>query len=129
MTQKIIQSAKRIDGSSNEILQLGRLDIVRDWGWAPDYVEAMWLMLQQEKPQDFLIATGESFALQDFVSAAFEHLGLNWVDHVQQSDQLFRPTDIAVSAANSSKARQELAWVPKFNMLGVVKNMIEEQLY
>jgi GDPmannose 4,6-dehydratase len=129
VTQKIIQSAKRIAAGSKEILQLGRLDIVRDWGWAPDYVEAMWLMLQQETPQDFLIATGESFALQDFVAASFEQLGLNWLDHVQQSEQLFRPTDIAVSAANSTKAREELGWSPKFNMHGVVKNMIKEQLY
>lgn len=129
VTQKIIQSAKRIAAGSKEILELGRLDIVRDWGWAPDYVEAMWLMLQQEIPQDFLIATGESFALQDFVSATFEHLGLHWVDHVRQSNQLFRPTDIAVSAANSSKARHVLSWLPKFNMHGVVKNMIEEKLY
>jgi GDPmannose 4,6-dehydratase len=129
VTQKIIQSAKRIAVGSKEILELGRLDIVRDWGWAPDYVEAMWLMLQQETPQDFLIATGESFSLQDFVSVTFEHLGLSWADHVRQSNQLFRPTDIAVSAANSFKARQELGWLPKFNMHGVVKNMIEEKLY
>jgi GDPmannose 4,6-dehydratase len=129
VTQKIIQSAKRIAAGSKEILELGRLDIVRDWGWAPDYVEAMWLMLQQKTPQDFLIATGESFALQDFVSVSFEHVGLNWLDHVQQSEQLFRPTDIAVSAANSTKAREELGWSPKFNMHGVVKNMIKEQLY
>lgn len=129
VTQKIIKSAKRIAAGSKEILELGRLDIVRDWGWAPDYVEAMWLMLQRETPQDFLIATGESFALQDFVSATFEHLGLNWADHVRQSNRLFRPTDIAVSAANSSKARLELGWLPKFNMHGVVKNMIEEKLY
>jgi GDPmannose 4,6-dehydratase len=129
VTQKIIQSAKRIAAGSGEILELGRLDIVRDWGWAPDYVEAMWLMLQQETPQDFLIATGESFSLQDFVSASFENLGLNWADHIRQSDQLLRPTDIAVSRANSSKALQELGWAPKFNMHGVVRNMIKEKLF
>jgi GDPmannose 4,6-dehydratase len=113
VTQKIIQAAKRIAAGSSEVLELGRLDIVRDWGWAPDYVEAMWLMLQQDKPEDYLIATGESYALEDFVYASFNNVALNWKDHVRQSGQLYRPTDIGISCADPSKAQKGLGWKHK----------------
>ncbi len=89
VTQKIISTAKRIADGSPEKLYLGRLDIGRDWGWAPEYVDAMWRMLQQDTPDDYVIATGETNLLEEFVSHAFSLLGLNWRDHVEQSREFF----------------------------------------
>jgi GDPmannose 4,6-dehydratase len=126
VTQKIIQAAKRIAAGSSEVLELGRLDIVRDWGWAPDYVEAMWKMLQQDHPKDFLIATGESYSLQEFVSVAFAKVGLNWQKYVRQSDRFYRPTDISVSCADPSEARRSLGWTASHNMDGVISNMFKQ---
>jgi len=125
VTQKIIATAKRIAVGSDETLVLGRTDIARDWGWAPEYVEAMWLMLQQDQPEDFVIATGESSSLLDFVSHAFSALRLNWRDHVQQSEAFFRPTDLMISRANPTKAQQKLGWKASMLMPEVVKSMIE----
>ncbi|QWE10855.1 GDP-mannose 4,6-dehydratase [Polynucleobacter sp. es-EL-1] len=110
VTQKIIRAVKRIAQGSDEKLELGRLDIARDWGWAPEYVEAMWLMLQQEAPQDFVIATGTTMTLEDFVKTAFEQVKLNWRDHVVQDPSLFRPTDLAIGNADPSSALRELGW-------------------
>lgn len=128
VTQKIVQGAKRIAAGSKEILELGRLDIVRDWGWAAEYVEPMWLMLQQDCPDDYLISTGHSRSLKDFANVAFSTLGLNWKEHVRQSEQLFRPTDILQSYTNPSKAREKLGWEAKTTMESVVVKMIEEDL-
>lgn len=128
VTQKIIQSAKRIAAGSKETLELGRLDIARDWGWAPEYVEAMWLMLQQPVPSDYVIATGKSYTLQDFVQAAFSARSLDWREHVVQSPELIRPTDIALSAADPSRARERLGWSAKTDMHGVVKRMLHGSL-
>ena len=128
VTQKIIQAAKRIAAGSHESLELGRLDIVRDWGWAPDYVEAMWLMLQKNHPEDYIIATGKSYSLQDFVETAFAKVGLNWANHIHQSAQFFRPSDIGVSSADPTKAKVQLGWSAKVNMHGVVANMIDDVL-
>ena len=97
VTQKIISSALRISKGSKETLELGRLDISRDWGWAPEYVKAMWLMLQQDRPNDYVIATGETNTLESFVAETFSELGMNWKDHVQQDDSLMRPTDLLIS--------------------------------
>jgi GDPmannose 4,6-dehydratase len=123
VTQKIIQSAKRIAAGSDERLVLGRLDIKRDWGWAPEYVEAMWRMLQQDKPEDFVIATGESNSLADFVAAAFEVNGLEWEKHVDISSAFYRPTDIDRSLGNPSKAAEVLGWRASNHMRDVVKMM------
>lgn len=125
VTQKIVSTAKRIADGSDEKLVLGRLDISRDWGWAPEYVEAMWKMLQLDEPHDFVIATGESNRLEDFVAYAFELLGLNWRDHVTQSPEFFRPTDLKYGQANPSKATRELAWSAKHRMREVVSMMLE----
>jgi GDPmannose 4,6-dehydratase len=129
VTQKIIQAAKRIAAGSDEILELGRIDIVRDWGWAPDYVEAMWKMLQQDKPQDYVIATGKSFSLQEFVTAAFTEVGLDWQNHVRQSDKFYRPTDISVSCADPSEAQKTLGWTAGHNMHDVVSSMLQETIF
>ena len=125
VTQKIVRAVKRIAQGSTEKLKLGRLDIARDWGWAPEYVEAMWLMLQQEKPQDFVIATGVTMSLEDFVQAAFEQAGLNWRGYVEQDPALFRPTDLAVGRADPTKAYRELGWKATTTGVAVVNKMYE----
>jgi GDPmannose 4,6-dehydratase len=125
VTQKIIRAVKRIAQGSNEKLKLGRLDIARDWGWAPEYVEAMWLMLQQERPQDFVIATGITISLEEFVQAAFEEAGLHWLDHVIQDLSLFRPTDLAIGRADPSKAEKMLHWQASICGIDVVKKMYQ----
>jgi GDPmannose 4,6-dehydratase len=126
VTQKIVSTAKRIASGSREKLVLGRLDISRDWGWAPEYVEAMWRMLQQDEPKDYVIATGESNRLEDFVSHAFGLFGLDWHEHVTQSPEFFRPTDLQFGQADPSKAARELGWSAKYRMRDVVAKMIEE---
>lgn len=123
VTKKIINAAKRIAEGSKEKLKLGRLDIARDWGWAPEYVEAMWLMLQQEKAMDFVVATGQTNTLEDFVSEAFKIHQLNWKDHVIQDKELYRPSEILVSKADPSKAGKILGWKAKSKMSDVVRQM------
>lgn len=125
VTQKIIRAVKRISQGSSEKLKLGRLDIARDWGWASEYVEAMWLMLQQDKPQDFVIATGVTITLEDFVKSAFDQAGLNWKNHVIQDPALFRPADLVIGCADPSKAHQTLDWKALITGAGVVKKMYE----
>lgn len=110
VTQKIVRAARKIANGSGEKLVLGRLDIIRDWGWAPDYVEAMWLMLQQTIPNDFVIATGESYSLEHFVSEVFNYFGLNWKEYVIQDSKYFRPSELLMSHADPSKAFHELNW-------------------
>ncbi len=125
VTKKIILAACRIAQGSKEMLTLGRLDIVRDWGWAPEYVEAMWLMLQQEAPDDYIVATGEANSLEDFVSQAFTSVGLDWRKYVKSNSALFRPTDLAWSQGCADKAFHKLGWQAKLKMRDVVGRMIE----
>lgn len=126
VTQKIIGTAKRIAAGSMEKLTLGRLDISRDWGAAPEYVDAMWRMLQSDKPEDFVIATGETHTLEAFVSEAFAVLNLDWRDYVEQSAEFFRPTDLLVSRADASKAQRVLGWTASSKMKDVVRTMISD---
>jgi len=125
VTQKVIATACRIAGGSSETLHLGNVEISRDWGWAPEYVVAMWLMLQQEKPEDFVIATGQSFTLMEFVAEAFECLGLNWQEHVQLDNGLLRPSEIMYGCGSPQKAARTLGWKPQYGMKDVVRLMIE----
>jgi len=127
VTQKIIAAARRIAAGSSETLRLGRLDIARDWGWAAEYVEAMWLMLQQDRPQDFVVATGRSFTLEAFVEAAFAHFALDWRQHVVQDEKLFRPTDIQLSRANPAKAKRVLGWEARTSGADVVRQMLSDE--
>jgi len=99
-----------IAAGSGETLTLGRLDISRDWGWAPEYVDAMWRMLQLVKPEDFVIATGVTITLEEFVAHSFKVLDLDWKQHVVQDQSFFRPTDILVSSADASKAVVKLSF-------------------
>lgn len=124
VTRKIVSAACRIAAGSPEKLSLGRLDIVRDWGWAPEYVRAMWLMMQQREPDDYIIATGEANSLQEFVGTVFEAVGLDWRKHVDSDPTLFRPTDIAWSQGNPEKAARELGWKPAFRMRDVAKSLV-----
>jgi len=125
VTKKIISAAYRIAQGSSEKLTLGRLDIVRDWGWAPEYVDAMWSMMQQDTADDYIVATGEANSLQDFVAEAFAAVGLNWCDYVNIDHALFRPTDLARSQGCADKAFHKLGWQAKFKMRDVVRTMIE----
>jgi len=124
VTQKIVKAACRIAAGSTETLHLGNLDIYRDWGWAPEYVDAMARMLQQDSPQDFVIATGETHALADFVAEAFKTLGLDWRDHVVSDPALMRPTDMRVSRANPALAAEKLGWQASMHMHDVVRAMV-----
>ncbi|WP_313057813.1 GDP-mannose 4,6-dehydratase [Pseudomonas rhodesiae] len=124
VTQKIISTARRIASGSTEKLKLGRLDISRDWGWAPEYVEAMWLMLQQDVPEDYVIATGITVTLQDFVAEVFRCLALDWKDHVVVDAEFLRPTDLLVSRADPSKAERQLGWKARYKVADVVKGML-----
>lgn len=124
VTQKIVQAAKRISQGSREKLLLGRLDIRRDWGWAPEYVEAMWRILQLENPEDFVIATGKTSKLEDFVALAFASVGLEWKDHVMQSEEFIRPTDLTVSRGDPSKAKIKLGWQAKITLQQIVDKMV-----
>ena len=123
VTQKIITTAHRIATGSQERLQLGNTSIQRDWGWAPEYVEAMWLMLQQDNPQDFVIATGETNSLEDFMAEAFAVFDLDWHDHVDINPTLLRPTDILVGRGNPGKAEKVLGWTAETKMRNVVRKM------
>ncbi|WP_446334353.1 GDP-mannose 4,6-dehydratase [Coleofasciculus sp. G1-WW12-02] len=127
VTQKIVSAVSRIAQGSQEKLYLGNVDIKRDWGWAPEYVEAMYKILQQEEPDDYVIATGESYTLEEFVVAAFDCVGLNWQDYVITDRSLFRPTDLAVSRGNPAKAREKLGWQAQYKMPDIVRMMVEEK--
>ncbi|MCC7202806.1 MAG: GDP-mannose 4,6-dehydratase [Nitrospirae bacterium] len=128
VTRKIVSAAARIASGSREKLCLGNITICRDWGWAPEYVEAMWLMLHQERPEDFVIATGESHSLEEFVETAFGCVRLNWKDHVVTDPSLIRPTEIATGRGNPAKAQRVLHWQAKYRMHDVVKMMMEDEL-
>jgi len=125
VTQKIVQGVKEIAAGRQEKLALGSLDIGRDWGWAPEYVEAMWLMLQQDKPEDFVIATGATMTLMDFVKTAFEQEGLDWQSYVIQDPAFMRPADLLVSRANNQKIRTALGWQPIVTGSKVAQKMFE----
>jgi GDPmannose 4,6-dehydratase len=124
VTQKVVSMAGRIAQGSGEQLCLGNMNIWRDWGWAPEYVVAMYLMLQQEQPADYVIATGESCSLQDFVATAFTAVDLNWHDYVVSDQSLLRPTDLVIGKANPSKAKEKLGWQAKYRMSDVVEMMM-----
>ncbi len=128
VTQKIIAAACRIAQGSKEKLYLGNIDIKRDWGWAPEYVEAMYLMLQQEEADDYAIATGETNKLEDFVAEAFASIGLDWHDHVVTDASLLRPTDLTVSWGNPAKAKEKLGWQAEYKMQDVVHMMMESRM-
>lgn len=123
VTQKIIRTAARIAAGSGEKLVMGNIDIQRDWGWAPEYVEAMWMMLQLEHPQDLIIATGKTVSLEYFVEKAFHFFGLNYKDYLVTNPDFYRPSDIRTGSANPAKANTLLGWRAKTEVEGVIENM------
>jgi GDPmannose 4,6-dehydratase len=124
VTQKIVTGARRIAaGELKGKLRLGNLEIERDWGWAPEFVEAMALMLKQAEPDDYVIATGETRPLKDFVAEAFAAVGLEWQEHVESDPSLLRPTDLRSGRANPAKAAAKLGWRAKWKMNEVVRAM------
>ncbi len=125
VTQKIVQTAARIRAGSRERLKLGNVQIERDWGWAPDYVEAMWRMLNAEKPDDFVIATGRTVSLGYFVERVFQEFGLEVKDHLELDQTLLRPTDILIGRADPSKAKERLGWAHSTDVDGVIAKMCE----
>ena len=127
VTRKVVAAACRIARGSQEKVTLGDLSVKRDWGWAPEYVDAMWRMLQAETVSDFVIATGESHSLQEFVELAFATVKLDWRKHVEFDAELIRPSEIRAGAGNASKAARELGWKPRFRMPDVVRMMIRDE--
>jgi GDPmannose 4,6-dehydratase len=127
VTRKIVAAACRIAQGSRETLSLGNVEIMRDWGWAPEYATAMWHMLQRDQPEDFVIATGVSYKLLEFVDHAFRIVGLDWKTHTQTHPELRRPSDILQSRIDPSKARKELGWQAKYTMPDVIRMMIAEE--
>jgi GDPmannose 4,6-dehydratase len=125
VTRKVVASAVRIAGGAHEKLKLGDLSVERDWGWAPEYVDAMWRMLQQSSPRDYVIATGEVNRLGKFVELAFREVGLDWKDFVETDSTFLRPTDLRRGLGDPSRAEKELGWKATFKMADVVKHMVE----
>jgi len=127
VTRKIIKTACRIAAGSSEKLQLGNISIARDWGFAPEYVDAMWRMLQQDTPCDYVIATGETNTLEYFVVEAFAQLGLDWRNHVTTDPSLLRPSEIMISRGNPGKACRELGWQAQQRMKDIIQIMISAE--
>ena len=128
VSRKISRGAARIKAGFDEFLYLGNLSAQRDWGYAPEYVEAMWLMLQQNTPDDYVIATGETHSVQEFVEEAFKHLGLSWKDHVKIDPRYFRPTEVDLLIGDASKAKKKLGWTPKVKFKELVHMMVDHDL-
>ncbi len=128
VTRKITDSVARIKLGLQQELKLGNLDACRDWGFAGDYVRAMWLMLQQETPDDYVIATGETNTVRDFCRHAFEHVNLNWEDHVQVDPKFFRPADVNALCGNPAKAQRMLEWQPEVSFAELVAMMVDADL-
>lgn len=124
VTRKVISAACRIAAGTGERLRLGNIDIERDWGWAPEYVEAMWLMLQQEIPDDYVIATGKACALREFVAMSFAAVGMEWQEHVDYDDGLRRPNDLAHSVGLATKAEARLGWRARSGLSEIIDRMI-----
>lgn len=128
VTRKITRAATRIKMGLQDKLYLGNLDAKRDWGYAKDYVEAMWLMMQAETSDDYVIATGETHSVKEFVEAAFSYLDLDWEEHVEIDPWYYRPSEVDLLLGDSTKARRELGWEPKVGFQELVRLMVDHDL-
>lgn len=128
VTRKISDGVARIALGLQDELRLGNLDARRDWGWAPDYVEAMWRMLQQDAPDDFVIATGETHSVKEFVEEAFGHAGLDWGKHVVQDERFMRPAEVDLLVGDPSKAGEAMGWEPRVTFVELVRRMVDADL-
>ncbi|MEA2451362.1 MAG: GDPmannose 4,6-dehydratase, partial [Actinomycetota bacterium] len=125
VTRKITRAVARIKAGLQEKLYLGNLDAKRDWGYAPEYVEAMWMMLQQDEPQDFVIGTGEAHSPREFAQLAFDHVGLDWEAYVEVDPKYYRPSEVDYLLADASKAKEVLGWEPKTTFEELVRIMVD----
>jgi GDPmannose 4,6-dehydratase len=128
VTKKIIDTACIIARGENIKLELGNISIIRDWGWAPEYCNAMHLILLQDKPGDFVISTGKITSLEEFINLTFQHFNLDYRNYIVIKKELIRPTDIGFSLGNSSKAAELLKWIPQFQVKDIINRMIEDKL-
>jgi GDPmannose 4,6-dehydratase len=128
VTRKITRAIARIVGNQQKKLYLGNLDSKRDWGYAKDYVEAMWLMLQQEQPDDYVVSTGETHSVREFLKEAFGYVNLNWEDYVEIDPRYFRPAEVDLLLGDSTKAKQKLGWEPKVTFKSLVEIMVDADL-
>ncbi|MBU6240136.1 MAG: GDP-mannose 4,6-dehydratase, partial [Planctomycetes bacterium] len=128
VTRKITRAATRIKVGLQKKLFLGNLDAKRDWGYAKDYVEAMWLMLQHQEADDFVIATGETFSIREFLDMVFGELDLDWDKYVEIDPRYFRPAEVDLLLGDASKAREKLGWVPKTDVRALAKLMVQHDL-
>jgi len=128
VTRKVTRAVARIHAGLQPALHMGNLDAVRDWGYAPEYVEGMWRMLQHDTPQDFVLATGTSYTVRDFVQMAFDHVGLDWEKYVKHDARYERPTEVDALIGDASKAERELGWVPKVLPPDLVKIMVDADI-
>lgn len=128
VTRKITRAATRIKRGLQKKLYLGNLDAKRDWGHAEDYVEAMWLMLQQDTPDDYVVATGESYSVREFVERVFNRLELDWQDYVEIDPRYFRPTEVEYLWGDPTKAKKQLDWQPKVGIDELVRRMVDHDL-
>ncbi len=126
VTRKVTNAAARIKLGLQKELKLGNLEAKRDWGYAPDYVECMWLMLQQKEPEDYVVATGEAHSVKELVENAFDSLKLNWKDYVKVDDKLIRPEDVMYLQGDPSKAKRKLGWEPKTKFKELIRIMVDE---
>ncbi len=128
VTRKIVRGAARIKSGLDNELRLGNLDSQRDWGYAGDFVRGMWLMLQQDEPEDYVLATGQTHTVRRFVELAFESVGLNWEDYVVQDPRFMRPADVELLIGDPSKARQKMGWEATMTFEELVRLMVESEL-
>jgi GDPmannose 4,6-dehydratase len=128
VTRKITSSAAKIKLGIENDVRLGNLEARRDWGHALDYVKAMWLMLQQKEPEDFVIGTGQTRSVRDFLETAFSYVGLNYHDHLVIDDQLYRPSEVNVLQGDASKAHRKIKWHPAISFEDLVKEMVDSDL-
>ena len=128
VTRKISDGVARIKLGLEEELRLGNLDAQRDWGFAGDYVRAMWSMLQQEQPEDYVVATGRTHSVKEFLEIAFDHVGLHWRDYVVQDPRFMRPAEVDQLVGDASKAREQLGWEPSMSFEELVRTMVDADL-
>jgi len=128
VTRKVTDAAARIKQGKQKELRLGNIDAKRDWGFAGDYVEAMWLMLQQERPDDYVVATGVTTTVRDMCRIAFEHVGLNYEEHVVIDPQFYRPAEVDVLLGNPAKAQRQLGWSAKTPLQTLITMMVDADM-
>ena len=128
VTRKITRAVGRIKHGLQDKLYLGNMDAQRDWGYAPDYVEAMWMMLQQDEPDDYVVATGEAYSVRQFLELAFSMGGMDWKQFVQIDPRYFRPTEVDYLLGDASATREKLGWAPKVGFEELVQRMVDHDM-